>query len=304
MILICPAVDILIRDFPEAQISLLVGVKGKSLFTGNPHYKKIYFYDKKMSFPEKLKWFQDLRRERYDLVVDFRNSALPYFLNTRFRTPPEVFYRKDVHLKIKHFLRLKSVYDYKEVSSAREALYISSEDKKHIQNIMRRHLKEGDPFVVVAPLAADSNKTWLPEYFAMASDDLIRRFGVKIFMTGGPQDMAVIEKIGRMAKEPIINLAGQTTLVQLGELIRHARLTIAHDSGIMHIASYFDCPVLALFGPTQPLNSHPWSAQSAYIRRNHGCEVCARPSLKKFHTCMNNIKPQEVLEAAQFFLKS
>jgi ADP-heptose:LPS heptosyltransferase len=41
-------------------------------------------------------------------------------------------------------------------------------------------------------------------------------------------------------------------LPEVVRLVRHSRGFIGNDSGITHLAAYFGCPTIALFGPTDP----------------------------------------------------
>jgi ADP-heptose:LPS heptosyltransferase len=292
---ICPAMDILLNDFPQAKLSIVVGPKGRSLFEENPNIDRVYIYDKHAGIKEKLDWFFVLRKERFDVVVDFRNSLLPFLLDTRTRTPPELFMPKGIHLIDKHLLRLKSVYSFQGKASVRKAIVILPKDRAHVDALMKGHLSSGEKFVLIAPVAADSAKTWHPQGFAKICDGLIVQYGIKVVMVGGPEDESVMNDIQLQMKYPVLTLAGRTNLVQVAELVNRSLFSVVHDSGIMHLASYFDRQVLALFGPTDPRLSGPWSANSGYIWKNQGCDRCADSKNAQRHTCMNNISPEDIL---------
>lgn len=55
-----------------------------------------------------------------------------------------------------------------------------------------------------------------------------------------------------------INLTTHTSLLQMVELLRRARLVIANDSGPLHIAAALGIPTLGLFGPTSPERFGPY----------------------------------------------
>jgi len=55
----------------------------------------------------------------------------------------------------------------------------------------------------------------------------------------------------------------------VGELIsltRRARLFIGGDTGPMHLAAALAVPVVALFGPTDPIRNGPFSMNSIVLR--------------------------------------
>ena len=53
------------------------------------------------------------------------------------------------------------------------------------------------------------------------------------------------------------NLAGTTDLAALGARLRGCRLLVTNDTGGMHLANSLGVPVIALFGPTNPVRTAP-----------------------------------------------
>src|SRR5260370_30076194 len=86
VVLTCPVIDILCRDFPLARMDVVVGPKAVSLFEGNP-YLRVKMFDKRAPLRQKFTWFSNLRMERYDCVVDLRRTMLPILLVPRYATP-------------------------------------------------------------------------------------------------------------------------------------------------------------------------------------------------------------------------
>src|SRR5438128_14496 len=105
VILTCPAIDILCRDFPSAQVTVVIGPKAATLLEGNARLR-VVVYDKHMPWAGQWHWFNTMRRECFDLVVDLRNTLLPFFLNTRVRTRPQGQSFKG-HMRQKHLDRLR-----------------------------------------------------------------------------------------------------------------------------------------------------------------------------------------------------
>lgn len=298
ILVIAPSMDVLLNDFPKARMSVVVGPKGRSLFEENPHIERVYVYDKHADLKAKMAWLSNLRRQKFDAVVDFRNSFLPFLVHTRTRTLPILSMPKGLHLVDKHLRRLKSIYEFSERSEDRKAIVILPKDREYVDSLLAGHIRPGEKFVLVAPVAADSAKTWLPEGFAQVSDQLIARHGLKVVMVGGSENAAVMEKIQSQMKYPMLALAGRTNLVQVAELVNRAFFSIVHDSGIMHLASYFNRQALAIFGHTDPHLSGPWSQGSGYIWKNKECPRCAdMNNREKSHSCMNAITVEDVLQS-------
>src|ERR1700690_3035462 len=83
VVLTCPVIDILRRDFPKAKIDVVTGPKAVSLFEGNAGLR-VKVFDKQAPLRQKIAWFIGLIRERYDCVVDLRRTALALFLMPHF----------------------------------------------------------------------------------------------------------------------------------------------------------------------------------------------------------------------------
>lgn len=81
--------------------------------------------------------------------------------------------------------------------------------------------------------------------------------GVRSIVVWGPDEQddarAVVKRAG-----PASALAPPTDLPALTALLADARLAISGDTGPLHLACAVDCPVVALYGPTDPVVNAPW----------------------------------------------
>ena len=111
-------------------------------------------------------------------------------------------------------------------------------------------------------------------------------------VAGAPAERDLAERVGG------INLAGRTTLRQLAALIEGAELVIANDSGPMHIAAALNRPLVALFGPTNPVRTGPYGRQDAVLRLNLPCSPCYSRACTH-QSCLQWLTIAPVLELAQ-----
>jgi lipopolysaccharide heptosyltransferase II len=284
VILTLPVVDILRRDFVDAELSVVIGPKAQSLLAHNPKLKKVYIYDKHQPVAATLRWVWELRRQRFDLVVDLRNSFTPFLIGARRRTPAARIKQENVHMKKKHLRRLSSVHAFAS-EKAESILHISPADKMHIDKLLERSVGVGHPFIALAPGSAYHAKRWSEAHFARLTEELNIRFQMPVVFIGDGKDTKVAAAINALLPIPETDLTGQTTLIQLAELIKRAQLVITNDSAPMHLASYLGRPVLALFGPSQPHQYGPWSTTAGFI---HAQE-------KQGVRDINAITPEDVL---------
>jgi len=295
VILTFPVIDVLKEKFPAEQLSVVVGPRAEALLKGNPAIHKLYTFEKNTSVIEKIKWVRALAREQFHLVVDLRNTAIPFFLSPKFRTP---FFRDKSgpeHRKFRHLECLRTVFPFHSEAKHRYALYITGEDKRHVEGLIKENTL-GEKFIVIGPGAANHTKQWKADGFAALSDALIEKHKKKIVFVGDQSDAEVAAEVKKKMKNPVINLCGKTTLLQLAELMRHSSVVVANDSAIMHLASYLDVPTAAIFGPTDPKKYGPWSTKNVIIKRDLFCSPCEKSGCAYNHECMGYIHPEAVLK--------
>jgi len=98
-------------------------------------------------------------------------------------------------------------------------------------------------------------------------------------------------------------LLGRLTLKQLVAVLQDVDLMITVDSGPMHIAAAVGTPVVALFGPTDPVRTGPLGP-GRILRRELPCSPCLRRrcQIDDTYRCMRDLSVAEVLGAVQELL--
>lgn len=103
-------------------------------------------------------------------------------------------------------------------------------------------------------------------------------------------------------REPVINLAGATSLGGLLALLQRAKLLVTNDSGPMHLADALGTKIVSLWGPSSPQSYGNWSPRHRMIYRNVYCSPCLllvdKPPCQGDNQCMKGIRVREVAEAA------
>ena len=299
VILTFPVLDILRRDFPTAELSLVVGPKVKSLLQDNPNIQHLYIFEKRQSWWRTILWIWSLRRERFDLVVDLRNTAIPFFLGARRCTSPFLRRVKGQHMRLQHLNRLWSVYPFERTADQRFGFYSSFEAHRAIDGIIQSVVGLGEQIVVVAPGAADRGKRWQATEFARLCDKMIKQYGVKVVLVGDSNDKPVVAEVCLKMAEKAVDLSGQLTLAQLGLLLLKAKLLITNDSASLHLASYLNIPTLVIFGPTDPKRYGPWAMRSSVVERKISCPACQSGSRRMRHECLEKVQAEDVLDMFQ-----
>lgn len=122
-----------------------------------------------------------------------------------------------------------------------------------------------EKFVLLIPGCAPTRpeKRW--PHFALLARRLQNQ-GVATVMIGTRAEAEVLAGIKRAVPE-VLDLGGQTSLLQIGAIARRAETVIANDTGPAHIAAAVGAPTLSLFtGSVNPLWSAPRGAQTLWLQ--------------------------------------
>ncbi|MEO7497211.1 MAG: lipopolysaccharide heptosyltransferase II [Massilia sp.] len=164
------------------------------------------------------------------------------------------------------------------------------------------------PLVVFAPGAEfGAAKRWPARHFAeLARAVLAANPATQIAMLGSPKDKQAGDDILALAGNArLVNLAGVTKLGEALALIARADAVVANDSGLLHIASALNRPVVALYGPTDPGHAPPFSDLAASISLHLDCSPCRqRECPLGHHNCMNQMQAPLVWQALAPMLRA
>ncbi len=166
----------------------------------------------------------------------------------------------------------------------------------------------GKTVIGISPSAAyGSAKAWLPTRFSGLIKRLLQEKPPSIpepvlLLLGSAKEREEISRIVEAAagekNAGVYNLAGQLSLRQAITAVSFCQLFVSNDSGLMHIASSLDIPLIALFGPTQPHKTGPLNEKTKIIHYPGTCPYapCLHRECPLRHPCMKAITVDEVFE--------
>lgn len=110
-------------------------------------------------------------------------------------------------------------------------------------------LKPEKPYYVISPGSLWKYKVWPASKFAELIKKNSKLFGWHVVLCGSLEEKSVCDKIADLSGcGAIINLAGKTSLVQLFEVIRGAKMLVGNDSSAIHIAAATGTPSVCILG--------------------------------------------------------
>lgn len=178
--------------------------------------------------------------------------------------------------------------------------YLNEKAKAEAGAWIASRFGNGGPVVSVAPGAAHNTKRWPVEYW----QDLVQRMtgrGFNVAVVGGPEDQATAEAVRQAGGERAANAAGSFGLQGTGAILAASHLLVSGDTGVMHMATGVDTPVIALFGPTvRAFGFFPYSRRAVVLERDMGCRPCTAWGTERcplgHHRCLRDIHAAEVEE--------
>jgi ADP-heptose:LPS heptosyltransferase len=154
------------------------------------------------------------------------------------------------------------------------------------------------------------HRMWVDDHWVEVCNGLLQNPNIDLIFPGGKNERARVEKfLSKLnAGTRAMNIAGETTLLQLMKVLMKSKLVVSVDSGIMHIAAWMTVPVVGIFGPETPQLYSPRTSNSRVLWMGLPCSPCLMVAADKItrcqdNQCMKQIMPQTVLDACGSLLK-
>lgn len=167
-----------------------------------------------------------------------------------------------------------------------------------------------DQNIGIAPGAKHRSKQWPRAHFVTALKELHGE-GRRFFLFGGPDEIESLEQLGREAAIDFQIVAGKFDLDQELALMKGLDLFVAHDSSNMHMAAWAGCPLISIWGGTDPAAGFaPYGSQNRIVKLEtqldcqpcsiFGTSTCARGDW----ACLQSLSPALVVRTATNILES
>jgi len=241
-------------------------------------------------------------------VKDCRGWLLKYRKNFPHNHRHHVFFYIDLAV---HFLEMSPTasgipIDGSDTSKLQTELNVTDLERADVLKILQTFgIDSSKPLLGISPSAAYGDaKEWLPERFTqlihrIRKDKILSEAQILLFGSSGEK-----EKIDRIIDtfecKGVYNLAGRLELRAAITAISLCSLFISNDSGLMHIASSFKIPLVAIFGPTRPNKTGPLNLNSITLHRPPDCSPCLNrtcPLKENNHICMKSIMVDAVFDS-------
>ncbi|MFQ5892898.1 MAG: lipopolysaccharide heptosyltransferase II [Nitrospinota bacterium] len=322
-----PVLAALRRTYPTAFISWVVVPAHASLLVDHPELDEVLLFDRAAwgrlprlprSIVEVASFVRALRQRRFELVVDLQGLLRSGLMALATGAPERVGFASGREQAPLFYTRRVAVPDgprhavdrYMLVAEAVTGqshpvtfpLGLAADDYEEADRFLAgAGLGPHQPVVVLSPGASWSSKRWAPEQFAALAAELRSRLGLAPVLVGGPGEEVVVGVV-RRAMGQATPAAFFPSLRVVAALFARARLAVTNDSGAMHLAAAAGCPVVALFGPTDPRLTGPYGATHHVVRHAVPCSPCFLKTCPIGHDCLVGVSVEAVVAAVETVL--
>ena len=281
-----PAVDRLRQTWPEARIAWAVEKHTAPLILGHPVVDEWIILDRDKvkedargmrpaAMGRIMEFARAMREFRPDVAIDFQGCFKSGLAAALSRAPVRVGFRKEhvresSHLFYNRRVSLEQRDEHRvlralalvraigaEGSPARVDLALRPSEREQVGRTFEQ-LTGGRQTVALAPFSSHRQawKRYPEERWSEIARELSGE-GYCVLILAGPGEEAEARAIAEKGG-PLVRVAEGVELRQLAALLERCSLLIGGDTGPMHIAWGVGTPVIALYGPTDPVLNAPF----------------------------------------------
>jgi heptosyltransferase-2 len=254
IVLTSPVVRCIKKQLPDAVIHFLVKPQFKTVVANNPYIDKIHVLQDDWSA-----MIGELKAENFDEIIDLHHNLRTLRVKRALKVPAFSFNKlnieKFIFVKLKwnvmpkvHIVdRYLKTVEHLGVRNDGDGLdyFIAHGDEVQQHDIPTSH-QVGYVAIVIG---ASFYTKKLPVY---KLQELCAAIPHPIILVGAKAEYKEGEEIKKVDDVKVYNACGKFSLNESADLVRKAKLVIAHDTGLMHIAAALKKPVIAVWGSTTP----------------------------------------------------
>lgn len=157
-----------------------------------------------------------------------------------------------------------------------------------------------DAFLIaIHPGSGGRGKTWPAERFLGLADALVATHDAQILFIVGPGEGQIKQEFLKTPRSKLPLIVDGLPLPHLGAILERCCVFIGNDSGVTHMAAAIGVPVVAIFGPSDPVRWAPKGREISLIRRAVPCAPCERQTMSRcrLRRCLLEISVDEVAQA-------
>src|ERR687886_854125 len=155
-----------------------------------------------------------------------------------------------------------------------DARLVPSPDDENEAQAVLADVGAEQPLILLHPGSGWPLKNWPPPRWRQVAGALARRAHTRPLVAGTAAERTLVRQV--VEGTPAIDVAGRLSIGALAAVHRRARLVVTTDNGALHLAAATGAPVVALFGPGDPVRFAPLAppARVRIVRVGLPCSPC------------------------------
>tara|TARA_B110000211_G_C14074445_1_gene551406 strand:- start:1843 stop:2877 length:1035 start_codon:yes stop_codon:yes gene_type:complete len=302
IVLTTPVIRCLKNKYPDSEIHFLTKSSFKSVVESNPHIEKVWTIKQEVK-----EVISELEKIGFDHIIDLhkniRSKQVRLKLKASYSTFSKLNFQKWLLTNFK-INKMPNTHIVDRYIDAGNDLGIVN-DNKGLDFFInpKNEVKSPFPDKYIALVIGTAHAT--KALTAQKTADIIEALSLPVVLIGGPGDTDKAEEIIALSDgEALISTCGDYNIEQSASILKQAELVIAPDTGMMHIASALQKPIISIWGNTVPeFGMYPYIPQNkAKVHivevTDLDCRPCSKIGFescpKKHFNCINNIDVEEV----------
>lgn len=307
IVLTTPIIRCIKTQLKETQVHFATKKQFAQLVKNNPYIDKVHELDHNIN-----NLITDLKAENFDIVIDLhknlrtlkiksalqsKNYSFPKLnkekwlvVNTKINKLPTI------HIVDRYFNAVEKIgvkNDFKGID-----FFIPQKDEINI-------LKEfGSQEIVCVAIGAKFITKQIPHEKLV---EILKPLQSTIVLLGGEEDYQKGEDLRNvLAGHDLYNTCGKYSLLSSASIVKKARVLVTGDTGLMHICSAFETPIVSVWGNTIPeFGMYPYRPEKENLSTIHQvdglkCRPCSKIGFKscpkKHFKCMEDQNSEAILK--------
>ncbi|MDF3029257.1 MAG: glycosyl transferase family 9 [Fluviicola sp.] len=299
VVLTTPVVRCLKQQLENPEIHFITKKAFQPVLDHNPYIDRLITIEKSVD-----EVIEQLKSEKYDVVIDLHNNIRTLRLKRALKVKSFAFPKENVNKFLLTTFKINRLPKVHVVDRYFEAVkhlgvkndgkpcdfFLADADIVSLESIALASKK----FVAVAMGAQFATKQMPVSLMAK----ILEGVQMPVVLLGGPMDSErAAELIQNLPNQRVLDLCGKLTLRQSAFMTKHCAKLLTGDTGLMHIASCFETPIVSVWGNTVPdFGMYTYAPQNKSLYTIHeveglSCRPCSKIGYKecpkKHFKCMH-----------------
>jgi len=304
------------RAFHGREIHLNTLPAWERLFAHDPRFQHVFAIDLRNSrhrIAAISGWLKQVRRAHYDLIIDLQSNdrsrilltllwlsgaRIPYRIGNNRQWPYNIVPQKfpsATHIQTRMHAALQA--GGIPTTTPRPVLHVPERHHARARHLLADHGLQPGRYAIFMPgcNAKGHLKRWGAARYGALAAKLHQQGLERIVLIGGADEVEECQRIAAMCGSWLINLCGQTEILDIPPLCQTACFIVANDTGTAHLASATPTPMTVICGPTDPRRVKPLGDNVTTLQADLPCINCYLKSCSH-HSCMAAVTPALVLQ--------